>query len=96
MSVVNIIEPPLPGAASAGVRVIDTLLRGGDLTLVADVRSDRESHLQVRTHWKVVAAEGTKVAVIAPDVLDLTFAPTNASHPVGSYRRVQAVLHFKR
>ena len=96
LSVINPVETPLPGAASAGVRVIDTHLQGKVLTLVADVRSDRASHLQMRTAWKVTGAEGAEVSFIAPDMLEVTFAPSDAPLPTGSYRRVQAVLHLKK
>lgn len=71
--------------------MIDTRLRVDNLNLVADVRSDRESHPKARTLRKVVAGEGAKMSLLAPDIVDLIFSPGDGAPPAGSYRRVKFV-----
>ena len=88
-------EAPLAGDPSSGVRVVESRLDKGELTVEADVPADRESHLRVQTGWKFSGAEGVSTSTLSPDILELTFAPNHKPLPTGSYRRVKAVLHRK-
>jgi hypothetical protein len=84
---------PLIGEASHGIHVIGVHLEGRALTLDADVPSDRESHLQLQTEWKVANARDVAASVAADGAIDLTFAPNHDA--TGSYRRAHAVVEFK-
>ncbi len=85
-------EPRL-GDRSVGVRIVDVQLKANVMTIVADVREDRASHLSLKTEWKSVGAQGVTVKAGNDGLLDLVFAP--AGNGSQSYRRSEATIDFK-
>jgi len=83
------------GEASAGVRVVGTNLAGNLLTIKADVRSDRESRIQLQTAWGIANAEGAALATIADGVFSLTIPVSDGQPSSDSYRRATVTVRFK-
>ena len=90
-----IVETPAPvlGMPSSGVRVIDVHLDDNVLTVVADVPSNRESHLQLRSEWKVVKTEGATMRSIDEGITQLSFPAITGAAP---YRRAKAIVQLER
>lgn len=92
-----IAESPRPklGQTSAGVRVVGTNLAGNVLTIVADVRSDRESRIQLQTAWGIAKVEGAELTPTGDGVFDLTFPADGDKSSPGPYRRARVTVQFK-
>ncbi len=91
-----IADSPMPqlGMQSAGVRIVSAILQGNVLTILADVPSDRASHLQLQTSWAVARAEGARVATISDGLLGVTFAASPGASPSVPYRSTKAIIEF--
>ena len=96
ISAIDDAPSPLLGETSIGIHVITFQLDGNTLTIAADVPADRTSHLQIQTPWKVAGADGVTIRPIAPDRVELTFAPNHDAAAKGTYRRAQATLQIMR
>jgi hypothetical protein len=83
------------GEASAGVRVIGANLAGNVLTIEADVRSDRESRIQLQTAWGISNTEGAKLHSTADGVFDLIIPVSDDRSSSGAYCRATVTVHFK-
>jgi hypothetical protein len=95
VSVVVELPSPRLGTPGSGVHLVGISLEGNFLTIVADVPSDRESHLQLQTEWEVTKAEGASVWPLGNGHIDLVFAAgLDAAHSE-PYLRAKAVLQFK-
>jgi glycogen debranching enzyme len=92
-----IAESPQPklADASAGVRVIRTNLAGNVLTLEADVRSDRESRIQLQTVWGIANVEGADLTPTGNGIVGLAFPANRDKSSPGSYRRARVTVQFK-
>jgi hypothetical protein len=87
---------PLLGETSTAIHMITFQLDNNTLTIAADVPADRTSNLQIQTPWKVARADGVTMRPIAPDRVELTFAPNHDAAAKGTYRRAQATLQIMR
>jgi hypothetical protein len=83
------------GEASAGVRVVGTNLAGNLLTIEADVRSDRESRIQLQTAWGIANEEGAALAPIAYGIFNLIIPANRDESSSGSYRRTKVMVELK-
>lgn len=82
------------GEPSSGVRIVGFKLAGHLLTIDADVPSDRESHLHLRTAWPIANAEGAAATATDDGDVIVSFAADKTSST--PYRRMTAVLTFKQ
>jgi hypothetical protein len=96
ISVINDLPSPLLGETSTDIHVITFQLDGNTLTIAADVPADRTSRVQIQTAWRVASADGVTMRPIAPDRVELTFAPGRDAVAGGTYRRAQATLQIMR
>jgi glycogen debranching enzyme len=96
VSVIVESQPPRLGMPSSGVHLVEVSLTGDALTIVADVPSDRESHMQLQTGWRVTKSEGIKIRSLGDNLVDLVFAGNGDAAHSESYHRAKAVLQFKR
>jgi len=76
------------------VRIVGFKLAGHLLTIDADVPSDRESHLHLRTAWPIANAEGAAATATDDGDVIVSFAADKTSST--PYRRMTAVLTFKQ
>jgi glycogen debranching enzyme len=92
-----VVESPAPrlGMPGSGVHLVGVSLAGNILTIVADVPSDRESHLQLQTEWEVTKAEGSSVQQLGNGHIDLIFAGGQDATLSEPYHRAKALLQFK-
>jgi len=92
-----VVESPAPrlGMPSSGLHLVGFSLEGNVLTIVADVPSDRESHLQLQTEWEVTKAEGASVRPLGNGSIDLIFTGGQDTTHSEPYHRARAVLQFK-
>lgn len=92
-----VMESPAPqlGMPGSGVHLVGVSLAGNVLTIVADVPSDRESHLQLQTEWEVTKADGARVQPLGNSHIDLIFAGGQDATLSEPYCRAKAVLQFK-
>ena len=95
VSVVPELLAPKLGEASAGLRVTGINLAGHVLTVEADVRSDRESHIRLQTAWAIVKVEGAEWSLSGDGFADLTVAASQGNLPAGSYRHATVKVQFK-
>lgn len=85
---------PLRGDPSSGLHIVAIHLDGTTLSIDADVPTDRVSHVQLQTAWKLANSRETAAQPVAPGLTDLTFAATpGASQP---YRRAHATIEIVR
>ena len=90
------VPSPLLGETSTDIHVITFQLDRNTLTIAADVPADHTSHMQIQTAWKVVSADGVTMRPIAPDRVELMFAPNYDAAAKGTYRRALTTLQIMR
>ena len=92
-----IVDSPAPrlGMSGSGLHLVGVNLEGNVLTIVADVPSDRESHLQLQTEWEVTKADGARVQPLGVGHIDLIFTGGQDAALSEPYHRAKAVLQFK-
>ena len=95
VSVIPEMAQPRLGEASSGVRVVRTSLADHVLTVEADVRSDRESRIQVKTEWGIAKVEGAELKTAGDGVFNLAIPANSEKSPSGYYRRVRVSVEFK-
>jgi glycogen debranching enzyme len=95
VSVIADSATPLLGMPSAGIHVIGTSLAGNTLTIVADVPSDRESHIQLQTEWRVAGVTGAALQRGADGLVGLAFAASPDASVIAPYHRVTASVELK-
>jgi hypothetical protein len=87
------IQPQL-GNQSEGIRVVGARLNGNTLSIDADVPTDRASHLQLYTGWKLTGDHDIKLQQTSPAMQKLIFPPTPGAS--ATYRRAHATLRIER
>ncbi|WP_348264313.1 hypothetical protein P8935_07200 [Telmatobacter sp. DSM 110680] len=84
---------PLLGDPDTGIRLVSFQLQRNILTLIADVPSDRNSHVGLQTGWTIASVQGVVAQTLEDSAIDLTFAASPAGS--GPYRRARATVEFK-
>ena len=89
--------PPMPklGEASSGVHIIGIKLAGNVLTIDADVRADRASHLRVQSTWHVASVVGADWVGMGNDMVELTIGNVGDPAVAGPYHHVAVKVQFK-
>lgn len=77
------------------IHVVDLSLSGRTLTIIADVPTDSDAHLQLQTPWTLENVAGATAHSLPDGRLDLLFAPAAEKSQASPYRRGQAVLAFQ-
>jgi hypothetical protein len=96
ISMIDDVPSPLLGETSTDIHVITFQLDGNTLTIAADVPADHTSHMQIQTAWKVASADGVTMRPIAPDRVELMFAPNYDAAAKGTFRRALTTLQIMR
>jgi hypothetical protein len=95
VSVVAQTSRPLVGDASVGLRLVSVHLVDRQLTIVADVPKNRDSHIDIRTRWEIADTRGSSARRIAADMYELDFASGGATTVGPDYMRATATVMFR-
>ena len=95
VSVVAQTSRPLVGDASVGLRLVSVHLVDRQLTIVADVPKNRDSHIDIRTRWEIADTRGSSARRIAADMYELDFASSGATSVGPDYVRATATVMFR-
>jgi len=93
ISILQDAPSPQLGDPSTGVHIVDVHFETNSLTIAADVRTDRASHLRLQTTWPIAHINGATAQQHADGLTELTIAATrDASAP---YRRASVTIEIK-
>lgn len=87
-------QTPQAGDASVGIKIKTIQLEGGDLAIMADVRSDGDHTFRIRTPWKVGSSQGAAVEPLGGDLYRVTIAKAARSDAGDGYADIAVHLHF--
>jgi hypothetical protein len=95
VSIVAETPHPLIGDASTGLHLVSVSLANHVLTVVADVPGNRDSHIDLHTHWEIANAKGSTVRRIDPDSVEMSFPRQNTDSEFNAgYVRTTATVEF--
>jgi glycogen debranching enzyme len=92
ISVIPEMREPHAGDPSVGLHVVDVVLAERRLSVTADVPADRESHLRLKTVWKIEGVDGATLQTVGPGLVELTVPATAGT--LASYRRAVVTMEL--